>query len=438
MAAAGYFLLEFIVAPALQTVSFRDEEYGSYSGLSFEHPLWDDADFAWLSDITVFEGASRLAEVGAGIGFLPNTTFICRMSDQDGGHHFEYHTSERSSYDHPISLRFEDGAVATCDVLIDADGLLSRACVVMMERMVSEAVGQADESATRSHEARAAGLSGRVTSGPCEGVVRKVAGQADVDALVAASQSVWSGFVAYRVLISAGKKLRERAPQHSLLSNPMLYFGKNACIVGYSIQNGACPNVIFFTFDSAQEHGVYPGEWMRKAAKAEFAGAFKRWEPEVQAMLDCVDGVLRWAVHTTKPPGLPTFVHGRTALGDAAHSMTPFQGSGAGQAIEDAWLLAHLLGDPSVTRDTIPEALRVYDAARRPVAQDVQERSRVNGHLLALNYRGIDFDALQGEAQRAALIELGEPMQRDWEWAWSTSTDGIVHDSLEILRKAVL
>ena len=58
------------------------------------------------------------------------------------------------------------------------------------------------------------------------------------------------------------------------------------CIVGYSIQNGACLNVIFFTFDPAQEHGVHPGEWMRKAAKAEFASAFEGWEPEVQAMLD--------------------------------------------------------------------------------------------------------------------------------------------------------
>ena len=66
--------------------------------------------------------------------------------------------------------------------------------------------------------------------------------------------------------------------------------GELQCIVGYSIQNGACINVIFFTFDPAQEHGVHPGEWMRKAAKAEFAGAFKRWEPEVQAMLD-VSGV---------------------------------------------------------------------------------------------------------------------------------------------------
>ncbi|KAI5825644.1 FAD/NAD(P)-binding domain-containing protein [Schizophyllum commune Tattone D] len=340
---------------------------------------------------------------------------------------------DRPDY-HPIHLHFEDGTVATCDVLIGADGLKSRVRVGMMERLVSEATRQAAGPAGDEGEIeRAVAAGGRedARAGSCEG---RPAGT-EAEARVAAAQPVWSGFVAYRVLISADK-LRERAPEHSLLSNPMLYFGKDVCIVGYSIQNGACLNVIFFTFDPAQEHGVHPGEWMRKA---EFAGAFEGWEPEVQAMLDCVDGALRWAVHTTKPPGLPTFVHERTALlGDAAHSMTPFQGSGAGQAVEDAWLLAHLLGDPSVTRDTIPEALRVYDAARRPVAQDVQERSRVNGHLLALDYRGIDFDALQAEAQRAALIELGEQMQRDWEWAWSTSTDGIVHDSLETLRTAVL
>ncbi|KAL1713889.1 hypothetical protein EV715DRAFT_276969 [Schizophyllum commune] len=436
-------------------------------------------------DVTVYEGSSRLAEVGAGIGFWPrpreilkrlglekellerlcveareeeDTKFIGRKSDQAEGYHFytiqakgrqlrvhradfqtvlvarlkklgrdnvvcskrlSSYSDASSSFDAPSPIFSSSsssyiasyGTVATCDVLIGADGLKSRVRVGMMERLVSEATRQA--------------------AGPA-------GAEGEAEALAAAAQPAWSGFVAYRVLISADK-LRERAPEHSLLSNPMLYFGKDACIVGYSIQNGTCLNVIFFTFDPAQEHGVHPGEWMRKAVKAEFAGEFDGWEPEVQAMLDCVDGALRWAVHTTKPPGLPTFVHGRTALiGDAAHSMTPFQGSGAGQAVEDAWLLAHLLGDPSVTRDTIPEALRLYDAARRPVAQDVQERSRVNGHLLALNYRGIDFDALQGEAQRAALIELGEQMQRDWEWAWSTSTDGMVHNSLEILRKAVL
>lgn len=40
-----------------------------------------------------------------------------------------------------------------------------------------------------------------------------------------------------------------------------------------------------------------------------------------------------WAVHTVKH--LPSYYYGRAALiGDAAHAMMPFQGSGAGQSIE--------------------------------------------------------------------------------------------------------
>ena len=47
----------------------------------------------------------------------------------------------------------------------------------------------------------------------------------------------------------------------------------------------------------------------------------------------CIDKGTLWAVHTVKH--LPSYYHGRVALiGDAAHAMMPFQGSGAGQGVE--------------------------------------------------------------------------------------------------------
>lgn len=118
--------------------------------------------------------------------------------------------------DYPIHLHFEDGTVATCDVLIGADGLKSRVRVGMMERMVSEATRQAAGPAGAEGEVERAVAAG----GKEDARAGRPAGT-EADALAAAAQPVWSGFVAYRVLISAAK-LRERAPEHSLLSNPML------------------------------------------------------------------------------------------------------------------------------------------------------------------------------------------------------------------------
>ncbi|KAL1711347.1 cytochrome P450 [Schizophyllum commune] len=139
-------------------------------------------------------------------------------------------------------------------------------------------------------------------------------GRMEAEALAAAAQPVWSSFVTYRY---SGKNAVHIDDDISFSTPAKVEF---QCIVGYSIQDGACLNVIFFTFDPTQEHGVHPGEWMRKAAKAEFASAFEGWEPEVQAMLDCVDGAMRWAVHTDLGTAEPSFT---ANLLDARRNITP-------------------------------------------------------------------------------------------------------------------
>jgi salicylate hydroxylase len=65
-------------------------------------------------------------------------------------------------------------------------------------------------------------------------------------------------------------------------------------------------------------------------------------------------------------------------LGDAAHPMTPFLGQGACMAIEDALLL----GRAFAASETVDEALRRYEAARKTRGTNVQLWSREEGLAL--------------------------------------------------------
>ncbi|MFE1321387.1 FAD-dependent oxidoreductase [Kitasatospora phosalacinea] len=79
----------------------------------------------------------------------------------------------------------------------------------------------------------------------------------------------------------------------------------------------------------------------------------------VRAVYD-IDPVERW--HTDSV----------VLVGDAAHSMLHHQGQGANSAIEDAGALADALRDAS----SVPEALAAYQATRKPVTDELQRISR--------------------------------------------------------------
>ena len=87
-----------------------------------------------------------------------------------------------------------------------------------------------------------------------------------------------------------------------------------------------------------------------------------------------------------------------------AHAMTPFQASGAGQAIEDALILSTILGNSNITLPNVHTALEVYDEIRRPFALDIQERSRQNGQQASL-WREDDLENL--ERNHCGSLEWG-------------------------------
>ncbi|MEV3935275.1 FAD-dependent monooxygenase [Glycomyces sp. NPDC049804] len=102
------------------------------------------------------------------------------------------------------------------------------------------------------------------------------------------------------------------------------------------------------------------------------------WHDPIPALLDATptERVLHHDITDLVRTPLPTYVNGRIALlGDAAHPMSPDLGQGAGQALEDAVVLAASLHDVS----DATAALARYDTVRRPRTQWIAKSAHQKG-----------------------------------------------------------
>jgi len=95
-------------------------------------------------------------------------------------------------------------------------------------------------------------------------------------------------------------------------------------------------------------------------------------------------------------------------------SITPFALSSSNYdgRTQDAAILSTILGEPSVSLDNIPTALKVYDEIRRPFALDIQERSRLNGQQASL-WREDDLENLHANHHNS--IQWGMYSTRTFE-----------------------
>ena len=118
-------------------------------------------------------------------------------------------------------------------------------------------------------------------------------------------------------------------------------------------------------------------------------------------------------------PVAPFYYKGRVAmLGDAAHATTPYQGAGAGQAIEDALVLTHLLGTQVTTSEHISAAFTAYDQVHRPRSQKVIKTSREAGNLMGMRdeVAGSDIQRMQKnlETRMHWIWQRDLEAQNDW------------------------
>ncbi|WP_285599765.1 FAD-dependent monooxygenase [Kineosporia sp. NBRC 101731] len=114
---------------------------------------------------------------------------------------------------------------------------------------------------------------------------------------------------------------------------------------------------------------------------------FGDWHDPIPALLENLveEQVMRHPVEELNP-GPSAFHQGRVALiGDAAHAMTPDLGQGGSMALEDAVVLASLVGEgrvgPEFENVPIPPALEKFTQVRQARTQMVARRSRQLGRL---------------------------------------------------------
>ncbi|TCD68112.1 hypothetical protein EIP91_011565 [Steccherinum ochraceum] len=88
--------------------------------------------------------------------------------------------------------------------------------------------------------------------------------------------------------------------------------------------------------------------------------------------------------------------------------MLPHLGAGAGQGLEDAHLLAKLLGHPQTDEKNVHLVLEAYEHTRKKRAQMIWERSVAAGD----KYEGRGQHGYTARGMREDLHDLWEPVWR--------------------------
>ena len=153
-------------------------------------------------------------------------------------------------------------------------------------------------------------------------------------------------------------------------------------------------------------------DWNRSGSLDDFLPQFKGWDfgwLNVPGIVEAAPETFLFPMVDREP--IPQWTFGRsTLLGDAAHPMYPIGSNGASQAILDARVLAGCLRRHGTDID---EALRRYEAARRPATTAIVQANRGLGPELPMQL--VEERAPDGFADIADVItpeEIAEVTER--------------------------
>ena len=344
-------------------------------------------------DVSVYEQAPALGEVGAGVYVTPNAVRqMQRVGLGPAVEKYGARVGPKSRY-----FRHDGSPIAPVQVT-DASGwsanfgmhradfveFLAAALPPGIVHCAHRAIGfeQAGDAA-RVRFANGATAEGDVVIG-ADGIHSEMRPH-----VFPPSKPVFHGTISYRGLVS-----RERLPDWPM-DRWEMWAGPKKHFLVFPVRHGEMVNYVGFvpTDEEMKESWSAPGD--PDKLRREFEG----WDPRIGRVLEQVDRCFRWALYDREP--LPTWTKGRlTLLGDAAHPMLPHLGQGANQSIEDGMALATILS--RVDNARVPAALVAYERLRRERVAEVQLGARKHG----LRVDSMVTDLAVRDAELAAHAEF--------------------------------
>ena len=347
------------------------------------------------AEVSVYEQAAELGEVGAGVGLFPNSMRILqRLGVADS-------VMRRAA---PINgwWIFAPGGsvlshqVAGRDAAIDSLGMyrpdlvaalacgLPRGILHCGHRCV--AFSQDDRSAVVTFDNGVSVEADVVVA--ADGIHSTLQRY-----VVEPRRPVFSGVVAYRGVMPAA-----RVPGWGWPNALVNWVGQGKHFLVFPVRAGALLNYVGFVPADEQMRE----SWSAPGDPAVLAAEFADWNPWLSRLLSQIDATFRWGLYDRDP--LPRWTHGRLALlGDAAHAMLPHMGQGANQSIEDGMALATLMRDTDAA--DVTDVLIQYQALRHDHTARVQQGSRANGirmdsgQAITIGQPGVQDYDVQAEAR---------------------------------------
>lgn len=240
----------------------------------------------------------------------------------------------------------------------------------------------------------------------------------------------FSGTWAYRGIIKFADfkhAIQALGQDIELADVPQMLLGKDKHILTFPIRQGEEINIVAFKTDRTESSLPENTPWTKTVSRKEMLDDFADWSESAKALLNLIEAPTIWALHHTQP--LQSYQNKNAnviIIGDAAHAMLPHQGAGAGQGLEDALILAHLLADPRLSRDTIKLVSDIYEQVRLTRAVKVQNTSYESGEIYEFRSPQYpNFDA------------VGAHLAHRFDWLWQHSLEQDINYAGVLLQHAL-